>query len=183
MAAGTWRDVATARRVLVHGVTGSGKSTLAGQLGSVLDLPVTLVDDHMWLPGWVPVPVVEQDVIAEKWIAGDEWILDSVYGRHRDAAIARADVVIGLDYPRALSLGRLVRRTATGIVTKEERCNGNTETLRSALSRDSIVRWHFRSWRRKRDTMRAWHADPSMPPVVLLARPRDADDLVAMLDT
>jgi adenylate kinase family enzyme len=183
MAAGTWRDVAEARRVLVHGVTGSGKSTLASQLGSVLDLPVTLVDEHMWLPGWVPVPEVEQDVIAEKWIARDEWILDSIYGRHRAAALERADVIVGLDYPRLLSLGRLVRRTAKGIATKEERCNGNTESLRNAFSRNSIVRWHFSSWRRKRDTMRAWYADPSAPPVVLLARPRDAHDLVATLDT
>lgn len=167
--------------MLVHGVTGSGKSTLASRLGSALDLPVTFVDEHLWLPDWVPVPQVEQDAIAARWVAGEHWILDSIYGRHRDAALARADVVIGLDYPRALSLGRLVRRTAKGIMTKEERCNGNTESLRNALSRDSIVRWHFSSWRRKRESMRAWYADPSAPPVLLLSRPRDADDLLGLL--
>jgi len=181
MSVATWREVAHARRILVHGVTGSGKSTIALALGSVLDLPVTLVDEEMWLPGWVPVPEAEQDVLAARWIARDEWILDSVYGRHLAVTVTRADVVIGLDYPRLISLGRLVRRTATGIVTKEQRCNGNTESLRNAFSRDSIIRWHFRSWRRKRDTMQAWLADPSGPPVILLKPPRDADELLRRL--
>lgn len=167
--------------MLIHGVTGSGKSTLAIELGSLLDLPVTLVDEHLWLPGWVPVDQSDQDSKVAGWLAGERWILDSVYGRHRDAALARAEVVIGLDYPRALSLGRLVRRTARGIVTKEERCNGNTESLRNAVSQDSIVRWHFRSWRRKREAMRTWHLDPDAPPTVLLSRPRDAVELVARL--
>ncbi|HXH78322.1 adenylate kinase [Nocardioides sp.] len=181
MATATWREVSQARRILLHGVTGSGKSTLALALGAALDLPVTLVDEEMWRPGWVPVPLEEQDDMSARWIARDEWILDSAYGRHRAATVERADVVICLDYPRLLSLGRLVRRTATRIVTQEQLCNGNTETLRNAVSRDSIVRWHFTSWRRKRDTMRAWHADPVGPRVLLLTRPRDADDLLRRL--
>ena len=148
----------------------------------MLDLPVTLVDEAIWLPGWVSVPEAEQDVIAAGRIARDEWALDSTYWRHRIEAMDRADLVICLDYLRLLSLGllwlgRLVRRTATGIVTQEQRCNGNTESLRHALRHESILRWHFRSWRRKRDTMRAWHADPFEPAVVLLKRPRDADGL------
>ena len=181
MATATWREVSQARRILLHGVTGSGKSTLALALGEALGLPVILVDEEMWRPGWVPVPEEEQDDLSAQWIARDEWILDSAYGRHRAATVGRADVVVALDYPRLLSLGRLVRRTATRIVTQEPLCNGNTETLRNALSRDSILRWHFRSWRRKRDTMRAWHADPAGPAVVLLARPREADDLLRRL--
>jgi len=182
MSAATWRDVARARRILVHGVTGSGKSTLALALGSVLDLPVTLVDEEMWLPVWVPVPEAEQDVLAARWIAREEWILDSVYGRHRDVTLTRADVVIGLDYPRLISLGRLVRRTATGIVTKEQRCNGNTETLRELVSRESIVRWHFSSFARKRSRMRGWSADPAGPEVFLVRRPRDLDAWLRTLE-
>ena len=142
----------------------------------MLDLPVTLVDEAMWLPGWVSVPEAEQDVIAAGWIARDEWALDSTYGRHRIEAMDRADLVICLDYPRLLSLGRLVRRTATGSVTQGQRCNGNIESLRHALGPESILRWHFRSWWRKRDTMRAWHANPFEPAVVLLKRPRDLDE-------
>lgn len=51
-------------------------------------------------------------------------------------------------------------------------CNGNYEDLRSMLSlRRSIVSWHFRSFRGKRDRMRAWADDPEGPRVVLLRSP------------
>ena len=181
MSAGTWHDVASAQRVLCYGVTGSGKSTLAVRLGGILDFPMILVDEEMWQPGWVPVPDDEQDRIIGRRLAGQSWVLDSVYGRHHLGALARAEVVVALDYPRPVSLRRLVRRTASGIVSKEPRCNGNVESLGHALSRDSIVRWHFQSFARKRQRMREWYGDPSAPPVVLLSRPVDAHALLANL--
>jgi hypothetical protein len=39
------------------------------------------------------------------------------------------------------------------------------------LSRDSILVWHFRSFARKRDRMRAWVADPAAPEVIRLTSP------------
>ncbi len=74
-----------------------------------------------------------------------------------------------------------MRRTARRILTREPCCNGNIETLPRALSRDSIIAWHVRSWRGKRSTMRAWAAAPDGPPVLLLDRPRDAEILLAAL--
>ncbi len=181
MSAGTVDDVVRARRILCFGATGSGKSTLAGALGERLGLPVVLVDDLCWDPGWTEAPGEEQDRRVLPLLEREAWVFDSVYSRQAPRAFELVDVIVALDYPRATSLARLLRRTWRRIRTRELVCNGSVETLPRALSRDSIVAWHFRSWRSKRARMRAWHADPAAPPVLLLARPGDADALLASL--
>ena len=181
MSAGTVDDVRRARRILCVGVTGSGKSTLAIALGERLGLPVTLVDDLCWDPQWTPVPNDEQLRRVLPVIAQDAWVLDTLWSSHASHAWHRIDAIVALDYDRHVSLARLVRRTLRRIRTRERICNGNVETLSRALSRHSIIVWHVRSWRAKRMRMRAWHADASAPPVLLLARPRDADRLLASL--
>ena len=143
-------------RVLVYGVTGSGKSTAALTIGARTDHPVTLVDELTWLPGWVPVDgAVQRDLISEV-VAGERWLLDSAYGAWLDLVLPHAELVVGLDYPRWLSLGRLVRR-------------------------DSILVWHFRSFARKRARMRTWAASPDGPQVLLFRRPRELEAWIATL--
>lgn len=170
-----------ARRILVYGVTGSGKSTAAGRIGERLGLPVTLVDDLTWLPGWVPVAEETQRERIASVVAGDSWVLDSAYRVWLDLVEPRTELVVALDYPRWFSLVRLLRRTITGVVTQETRCNGNTESLRHVLSRDSILRWHFQSFRRKRERMRAWAESPDGPPVLLMRSARELDAWIATL--
>ena len=168
-------------RVLVYGVTGSGKSTAALAIGARTGHPVTLVDELTWLPGWVSVdPAVQRELIGEV-VAGERWLLDSSYGDWLDFVLPRTQLVVGLDYPRWLSLSRLVRRTVSGAVTKEPRCNGNVETWRALLSGRSIIRWHFRSFARKRARMRAWAASPDGPEVLLFRRPRELEAWIAAL--
>lgn len=127
MPAATLDDLRRAGRVLFHGVTGAGKSTAAVRLGAVLDLPVTLVDEELgWLPGWVSRTPEAQVALAEPILAGERWVLDSAYRFYREAAVARADVVVGLDYSRAATFARLLRRTVRRAATAEPVCNGNT---------------------------------------------------------
>ena len=83
--------------------------------------------------------------------------------------------MVGLDYPRWLSLARLVRRTVTRTITKEPMCNGNVETWRQVFARDSIIVWHFQSFARKRSRMRAWAASADGPDVLLFRRPRELE--------
>jgi adenylate kinase family enzyme len=161
-------------RIMVYGVTGSGKTTLARKIADRTGLPCVLVDDLTWQAGWVPVPPDEQRRIIADVCARDRWVIDHGYGAWVDLPLARADLIIGLDYPRLLSLARLVRRCLTNLVTRRPLCNGNTESLRNLLARDSIIGWHFTSFRRKRGRMRAWLDDPEAPPVLLFKRPRDA---------
>lgn len=166
----------------MYGVTGSGKTTLARQIGEATGLPWHSVDDQIgWLPDWVERPQDEQRDLASAIASSDEWVLDTAYGHWRDVVLARAELIVALDYPRLVSLVRLLRRTATRVVTGELVCNGNRESLRQALSVQSIVAWHFRSFAKKRERIHAWAADPSAPPTVRLRSPRMTQEWLADL--
>jgi adenylate kinase family enzyme len=159
-------------RILVYGVTGSGKTTLARQISERTGLPWHSVDDLTWQPGWVPVPDQEQRRRIAAICVGERWVLDTAYGKWLDLPLERAQLVVGLDYPRWLSLQRLIRRTAARAIDRQPVCNGNVESLRSPFSRDWIVYWHFRSYNRKRQRMRRWAASQSTPATLLFSSPR-----------
>ncbi|MGB2571237.1 adenylate kinase [Micromonospora citrea] len=173
--------MSTPSRILVYAVYGAGKSTLAARLAERLGLPWHPVDDLLWQSGWVEVPVAQQRSRIEAICRGERWILDGAYHGWRDVPLARADLVVGLDYPRWRSFWRLLRRTLRRLVTGEEICNGNRESLGSVLSRDSILLWHACAFGRARRRMRAWQADPSGPPVLLFRRPAELERWLAEL--
>ncbi|MFC6707931.1 adenylate kinase [Flexivirga alba] len=175
-------DPAAARRILVYGVTGSGKSTAAKQIADRTGLPLTLADELTWQPGWVPLPDDHQRDIFAQVVAGDQWVLDTAYGSWLDLVLPRAQLIVALDYPRWFSLQRLVRRTLARAIDKEPICNGNTQSWRSLYARDSIIRWHFESYARKRQRMRTWAAAPHGPSVLLISTPRELKKVMARLD-
>lgn len=169
-------------RVLFYGVTGSGKSSAARAYAQATGLPEFSADDDIgWLPGWQQRTVEEQRDIAAGIADQDRWVLDSAYGVWRDVVLPRAELVVGLDYPRCLSLARLVRRSVRRALTREPVCNGNHETLARLFIEDSIIRWHFRSFTRKRQVMRGLQADPGMPPAILFRHPRQLELWLAQL--
>ena len=155
-------------RILVYGVTGSGKTTLAARLAQQTGLPWHSVDDLTWQPGWVEVPVDEQRRRIAAICAGQRWILDTAYSRWLDLVLPRVELIVALDYPRWLSLSRLVRRSVMRALDHRSICNGNTESFRQLVSHDSIVVWHFRSFSRKRARINEWAADESGPALVRL---------------
>ncbi|WIV61442.1 adenylate kinase [Amycolatopsis nalaikhensis] len=163
----------TPERIVVYGVTGSGKSTLAARIAERTGLPHVSADDVGWQPGWVPTPDDEQCRRISEVCAGERWVLDSAYSKWRDIVFERAQLVVGLDYPRWLSLSRLLRRTLVRAVTRERICNGNVESFRQMFSADSIIRWHFTSFASKRSRIRGWAAEPPGPAVVRLTSPRE----------
>lgn len=145
-----------ARRVLIYGVTGSGKTSLATRLSRITNVPWHSVDDLTWLPGWQEVPLDEQVRTITEICAGDEWILDTAYAKWIDIPLARVELIVALDYPRWVSLARLLKRTLARAIDGRPVCNGNRETWRQMLSRDSIIAWHFKSFARKRARIQKW---------------------------
>jgi adenylate kinase family enzyme len=157
----------------VYGVTGSGKTALAARISAVTGIPWHAVDDLTWEPGWVQVPDDEQRRRMEAICQGERWVLDTAYGKWLDIPLARVELVVALDFPRWVSLFRLIRRTAARVIDGRPVCNGNRESVRHVFSRDSIILWHFRSFARKRRRIRTWEANPP-PAVVRLQSPREA---------
>lgn len=175
-------DLRRAERILVYGVTGAGKSTAAVRLGEVLELPVHLVDEEIgWLPGWVPRAPEELVSIATRLAAEPRWIFDPAYSSVLAPGKDRSQVIVALDHPRWPSSARLLRRTVRRVVCRTEQCNGNVETWRRVVSRDSILRWHLTSFHRKRERMRAWADDPEGTPVLLVGHPRALEDVLGAL--
>ena len=169
-------------RVLFYGVTGSGKSSAARAYAQATGLPEFSADDDIgWLPGWQQRTVEEQRDLAAAIADQGRWVLDSAYGVWRDVVLPRAELVVGLDYPRWLSLARLVRRSLRRALTREPVCNGNYETVARLFIDDSIIRWHFRSFTRKRQVMRGLQADPAMPPAILFRHPRELEKWLEQL--
>lgn len=161
------------RRVLIHGVTGSGKSSLATELGRLTGLPVILADeDFGWLPGWVQRPIQQQRRIAVERAAASGWIFDTAYGPYRQEIAERAELILCLDYPRLVSLRRLVRRSIRRIHSAEPVCNGNVETWSHLFSTDSILLWHGRSFAPKRAQAEAFLAAYGPGKVVRFGSPR-----------
>jgi adenylate kinase family enzyme len=158
-----------ARRILIYGVTGSGKTTLAERVSDLTGIQWHSVDELTWESGWVEVPAEEQRNRIQQICRGPEWILDTAYGSWLEVPLARAQLIVALDYPRWFSLQRLVRRTVGRLLDRRLICNGNRESLRGLFSRKAIVVWHFKSFRRKRQRIRSWCDDPAMPPVLRLA--------------
>ncbi|MEX1004328.1 MAG: adenylate kinase [Acidimicrobiia bacterium] len=170
------------RRILVYGVTGSGKSTLARQIGVTTGLPWHSMDDEVgWLPDWIERPLDEQVQMVLQLVSSDSWVMDTAYARWLDVVLARTNLIVALDYPRWVSLTRLTRRTTRRVLTGETVCNGNVETWRKVLSSDSILVWHFRSFRRKRSQIAAWEADTCAPHVLRLRSPAETERWLATL--
>jgi adenylate kinase family enzyme len=108
----------------------------------------------------VQVPAEEQRRRFAEICARDAWVLDTAYSVWIDIALARAELIVGLDLPRHVSLVRLLRRSVMRARTGVAVCNGNRETWRRLVSRDSIVLWHFRSFAGKQRRFREWEGDP-----------------------
>lgn len=163
------------RRVFVYGVTGSGKSTTAARLSGLTGIDWYSVDDLAWQPGWVMMAADEQRRMFADICARDRWILDTAYGTWLDLPLARADLIVALDLPRWVSFAQLLQRTLVRMVTGRPVCNGNRETWRGVVRKDSVLVWHFQSFTRKGRRIRAWEQDSPGPAVLRFTSRRRLD--------
>ncbi|MEW6217285.1 MAG: shikimate kinase [Candidatus Bipolaricaulota bacterium] len=146
------RDLPTpGQRISVVGTSGSGKTTVGRAIADRLGLPFVELDALAWLPGWTNRPLAELRELVDERTRGPTWVVDGNYSKVRDLVWGRADTVVWLDYPFRHVFGQLLRRTIRRSLRREELWNGNRESLRmSFFSRDSILLWAIRTYRRRK---------------------------------
>jgi hypothetical protein len=149
---------------------------LAGALGS----PHVELDALFWGPRWsmAELPVFRSRVASA--VAGDAWVIDGGYSDVRDLVWARADTVVWLDYPLAVTLSRLLCRIGARIRDGAELWpgTGNRETIRNQVfSRDPLVWFAIRTHRGRRRRIAAMLARPEYAHLVVhrFTRPAEAD--------
>ena len=138
------------RRLVVIGSTGSGKTTLARRIARQLSLPHVELDSLYWEANWQTATRADFRGRVLAATAGDAWVVDGNYSQSRDIVWPRATHLVWLDYGLARVMGRVLRRTVSRLLSQRELWNGNRESLRSILGRDSIILYAFTSHRRNR---------------------------------
>ena len=158
------------RIVVIASASGSGKTTLGRELARRLDVPFHELDALHHGPNWTEATAEELRARVEPLLAEERWVVDGSYrSKLGDLVLERSDVVVWLDLPRRIWLPRLVRRTISRIVRREELWNGNRETLRNVLfSPDSVVTFALRNYPRRR---RLYPAELAPYPHVRLGTP------------
>jgi adenylate kinase family enzyme len=150
-------------RIIVVGPPGAGKSTLAAAIAGALGYPHIELDGLWWDESWSEAG---PDRFRERLDArlGPTWVVDGNYFANgaREHIWPLADTVVWLDLPRRITFWRVAWRSSTRVVRRTELWNGNRETVRSTLARDSVL-WF--SWREHPNYGRRYEAvqhDPDL---------------------
>jgi adenylate kinase family enzyme len=169
-------------RVIVVGTSGSGKSTLGTRLAAALGVPDVELDRLYWKPGWVESPIEEfRARIAETLAGAKGWVINGNYNKVRDCTWGACDTIVWLDYSRFVVMARVLWRTVARVALRRRVCNGNVETFRqSFLSRDSIIRWAWTSYARRRAQCLEYIAHPEYPTAqfIVIRKPRHVEAFV-----
>lgn len=162
-------------RVVVNGTSGAGKSTLARRIGALLGLPYTELDSLFHGPGWTSDPDFLEAV--ESLVSAPSWVCEYQYDAARPLLAERADLVVWLDTPTTVAMGRVVRRTVTRRLRREVLWNGNQEgPLRAVLTDpEHIVRWAWATRHTAEERVRELLVERPDLPVVHLRTRREVE--------
>jgi len=140
------------RRVLVVGNTGAGKTTMAAALAARLGVPHVEMDALFWEPGWVQSELAVFRARVDEATGGDGWTACGNYSRAVDITWPRADTVVWLDLPVALSVWRVIVRTVRRRIRREQLWGTNHEKISDLfkLNDESLVYFALKHGRRKR---------------------------------
>lgn len=137
------------KKIIIIGVTGSGKSTLANRLVEKLQYPYIQLDKLFWKANWQESSDEEFFSKIEEAIQSDTWIIDGNYGRTNHLTWPKADTVIWIDLPFYRTLYQNVLRSIKRAFSQKElwEGTGNKESFARMFSKDSIVRWVFKTYK------------------------------------
>jgi|GEM_PF-741226 len=98
-------------KIVIVGVSASGKSTLSRKLAEKTNLPLVLMDELMWSPGWEYVGDEKILELLLEEIKKENWIIEGYITKEaRSVIFEKADTIIYLDYSPYLLVWRYVKR-------------------------------------------------------------------------
>ena len=152
------------QRVVVIGSSCAGKTTFARELARRLDSTHIELDAIHWMPNWVAREREEFRQLVAGTITAKHWVADGNYSAVRNVLWPRATAIIWLNYSFGIVARRAIRRTLRRTLWNEELYAGNRESLRCAfLSRDSILWWIIKTFRRHRREFQELRTDNTFP--------------------
>jgi adenylate kinase family enzyme len=170
-------------RVSVVGTSGAGKSVFGRALAARLRSPYVELDSLMHHAGWQANPSFVEDVAAA--IASDRWVVDGNY-RHRLGMTvwSRATTVAWLDYERPLVMRRVLRRSLSRALRRQELWNGNRERVRAWVRPDHPIRWTWTGLHARRAEMETQLASPLLAHLTVhrFGHPREAEAWLASIE-
>lgn len=150
-------------KINVVGTSGSGKSTFSRMLATKLGHPYIEMDTMFWKANWQESSDAEFFSALENSLFQDTWVLDGNYNRTAEIKWADIDQVIWIDYSFSRTVYQAVKRAFIRSVTKTElwENTGNIETFtKSFFSRDSIIVWTLKTYKRNRVRYTEMFNDP-----------------------
>lgn len=172
-------------RINVIGNSGSGKTTFARELSKILSLPCHEMDQIFWKPNWQEAGDDEFMPKMQAVVDQPRWVLDGNYSRTTAMKWKRAQLVVWIDTSFLRTIFRVTRRAIQRSATQKELWpnTGNRESFsKSFLSRDSIILWSLKNFRKTRRKYNAMMLDPkyaSLPFVRLGTPDKVASSLAA----
>lgn len=168
------------QKIALVGCSGAGKTTFGRKWQQRYGGVFLEIDSLLHKPNWVQASREELYEGVSSVIDGESrWIVDNVCEKNLgNYLIDQVDVIIWLDLPLWLKLGRVFRRSWQRITQNEVLWNGNRETWRGAFwGKDSVVGFAILKHFRLRRTM---PHKPYASRVVHLRSPKEVESFLSV---
>lgn len=151
------------KKINVVGTSGSGKSTLSKKIADKLGAKYIGLDELHWLPNWQGRTDEDLFELLRKQIQCEAWVVDGNYNRTTPIKWKDVEVIVLVDLPFWLTLYQAITRAIKRAISGEELWpgTGNVETFsRSFLSRDSIILWTIKTYKKVKRRYEEVMVDP-----------------------
>lgn len=170
----------------VIGTSGSGKTTLAKHISDILSVPLIEMDQIFWGPNWYWPSDEEFFERLRHALDRESWVLDGNYTRTTPIKWKHIDVVVWIDYSFLRTFYQALERAIIRSLTRKELWpgTGNYETFRKLFSKDSILLWTLKTYRKNRVKYLAMMKDPQYASIefVHIQSPKDKQKYLSSLN-